>query len=213
MAVDHTHLRAPVFLALLAAFAFAGVANSQAQSTTEPSKPRQLVIANSPWTGDFGQMLERRVIRVYAPFSRSLNYSDKGRERGIAVELVRDWERYLNIKYAKELAKRPLTIYVMPATRDKLLPGVEYGLADVAVGNLTVTEERLRDVDFVPGDEGRRTISEVVVTGPKSPQLNSLDDLEPSRDSRRLHYLRGWSHEQEDEVFAGGPRAGGSAGL
>jgi len=36
---------------------------------------------------------------------------------------------------------------------------------------------------------------------------------EPPRDSRRLHYLRGWSHEQSDEVCAGGPRAGSSAGL
>jgi len=106
---------------------------------SETSKPRQLVIANSVWTGDFDKMLERRMIRVYAPFSRSLNFTDKGRERGIAVELVRDWERYLNIKYAKDLGKRPLTIYVMPATRDKLLPGVEYGLADVAIGNLKRT--------------------------------------------------------------------------
>src|SRR6185369_13352256 len=62
---------------------------------------RQLRIANKPWTGDFDRLLERRMIRVYAPFSRSLYFSDKGRERGIAVELVRDWERYLNIKHAK----------------------------------------------------------------------------------------------------------------
>ena len=170
-------MRASVFLAALVAFGCSAAVHGQTPSSGEPSKPRQLVIANRPWTGDFDRMLERRMIRVYAPFSRSLNYTDKGRERGIAVELVRDWERYLNIKYAKELAKRPLTIYVMPATRDKLLPGVEYGLADVAIGNLTVTEERLRDLDFIPGDEGRRTISEVVVSGPKSPQLNSLDDL------------------------------------
>ena len=74
MAVKHIRLGTSVFLALVAAFWFAGVAKSQAQSTTEPSKPLQLVIANSPWTGDFDQMLERRVIRVYAPFSRSLNY-------------------------------------------------------------------------------------------------------------------------------------------
>jgi len=90
---------------------------------------------------------------------------------------VRDWERYLNVKYAKVLGKRPLTIYIAPATRDKLLPYLTEGLADVAIGNLTVTEERLKLVDFVPGDEGRRTISEVVVTGPKSPELKSLDDL------------------------------------
>jgi len=122
-------------------------------------------------------MLARRMIRVYSPFSRSLYFNDNGRERGIAVELVRDWERYLNIKYAKQLGKRPLTIYIMPATRNNLLPDVKNGLADVGIGNLTVTDERLKEVDFVPGDEGRRTISEVVVTGPKSPELKSLDDL------------------------------------
>jgi hypothetical protein len=38
-------------------------------------------------------------------------FSDKGRERGLAVELVRDWERYLNLEYAKQLGNRPLTIY------------------------------------------------------------------------------------------------------
>ena len=80
----------------------------------EPARPRQLLIANKPWLGDFDKMLERRMIRVEAPFSRSLYFSDKGRERGLAVELVRDFERYLNVKYAKQLGKRPLTIYVVP---------------------------------------------------------------------------------------------------
>lgn len=148
-----------------------------ASTTPGAAKPRRLTINNKPWTGDFDKLLERRVIRVYAPFSRSLYFNDNGRERGIAVELVRDWERYLNIKYAKQLGKRPLTIYIAPATRDKLLPYLGEGLADVAVGNLTVTDERLKEADFVPGDEGRRTINEVVVTGPKSPELKSLDDL------------------------------------
>jgi len=169
-------MRAMWLPVLLAAFAFANAGHSETTSV-EPAKPRQLAIVNKPWTGDFDKMLERRVIRVDAPFSRSLYFSDKGRERGIAVELVRDWERYINIKYAKQLGKRPLTIYVAPATRDKLLPNLSAGLADVSIGNLTVTDERLKQVDFIPGDEGRRTINEFVVTGPKSPELNSLDDL------------------------------------
>ncbi|HKE41551.1 MAG TPA: transglycosylase SLT domain-containing protein [Casimicrobiaceae bacterium] len=154
-----------------------GQTNAGGGAADSASKPRELKIANKPWIGDFDKMLERRVIRVYSPFSRSLYFNDKGRERGIAVELVRDWERYLNIKYAKQLGKRPLTIYIGPATRDKLLPYLTEGLADVAIGNLTVTEERLKEVDFVPGDEGRRTINEIVVTGPKSPELKSIDDL------------------------------------
>jgi hypothetical protein len=147
--------------------------HSQTPSKAEPSKPRQLVIANSPWTGDFDQMLERQWIRVYAPFSRSLNYSDRGRERGIAVELVRDWERYLNIKYAKELGKRPLTIYIAPASRDKLLPFLEYGLGDVAIGNLTVTEERLKDVDFVPGAGKPRGATSIPTSGSTTSRSSS----------------------------------------
>src|SRR5215472_12495728 len=95
-------MRAMWLPVLLAAFAFANAGHSETTSV-EPAKPRQLAIVNKPWTGDFDKMLERRVIRVDAPFSRSLYFSDKGRERGIAVELVRDWERYLNVKYAKQL--------------------------------------------------------------------------------------------------------------
>ena len=88
--------------------------------------------------------------------------------RGLAVELVRDWERYLNAKYAKVLGRRPLTIYIAPATRDKLLGYLPQGLADVAIGNLTVTQERLEEVDFVTGADGRRTVDEVIVTGPRT---------------------------------------------
>jgi len=166
-------------IGVLATTVHAQTAGAPANGATAPpsAPPRKLQIANKPWTGDFDKMLERRMIRIYAPFSRSLYYSDKGRERGIAVELARDWERYINVKYAKQLGKRPLTVYVAPATRDKLLPFVDEGLADVAIGNLTVTDERLRLVDFIPGDEGRRTINEVVVTGPASPELKSLSDL------------------------------------
>ena len=171
-------------------------AGAQTQSSREaPQKPRRLAIANKPWTGDFDKLLERRMIRVYAPFSRSLYFSDKGRERGLAVELVRDWERYLNLKHAKQLGNRPLTIYTAPATRDKLLAYVSDGLADVAIGNLTVTDERLKTVDFVPGDEGRRTISEVFVTGPKSPALKTLDDLS----GKRVHVRKASSYYESLE--------------
>src|SRR5215470_5411835 len=114
-------MHASTLAVLFAAFALPSAGYGQAPpADAESTKPRQLVITNKPWTGDFDKMLERRMIRVYAPFSRSLYFSDKGRERGIAVELVRDWERYLNLKYAKQLGNRPLTIYTAPATRDKL---------------------------------------------------------------------------------------------
>src|SRR5215470_1803886 len=122
----------------VAAWLVAATAAQSPAPTAPAEKPRKLAIANKVWTGDFDRLLERRMLRVYAPFSRSLYFSDKGMERGLAVELVRDWERYINFKYARQLGKRPLTIYIAPATRDKLLPDLAAGLADVSIGNLTV---------------------------------------------------------------------------
>src|SRR5262245_25649433 len=107
------------------------------------SKLRQLGISNAPWKGDFDQMLERREIRALVPISRTLYYSDKGRERGITVELLRHWERTLNYKYAKQLEKRPVTLLIIPTTRDKLISGLVEGLGDIAAGNITVTEQGL----------------------------------------------------------------------
>ena len=147
-----------------------------AQEKAAPPKPRQLSLQNEAWTGDFDQMLERRVIRVLAPYSRTLYYVEQGHERGITAGLVREFERYVNTRYAKQLGKRPLTVVLIPSTRDKLLPGVAEGRGDIAAGNLTETEERLKVVDFVaPAD--RKPVRELIVTGPTSPELATLDDL------------------------------------
>ncbi|MDQ0141839.1 membrane-bound lytic murein transglycosylase MltF [Cupriavidus necator] len=139
-------------------------------------KARTLDLANQPRTGDFDAMLKRRVIRVLVPYSRTLYFSDKGHERGLTAELVRDFERYLNKTYADRLGKRPLTVIIIPTTRDRLLPDLAAGLGDIAAGNLTETEARLKLVDFAaPRD--RKPVRELIVTGPKSPALKSLDDL------------------------------------
>ena len=139
-------------------------------------KPRQLVVSDKPRLGDFDQMLERRLIRVLAPFSRSLFFVDKGRERGITAELARDFERYVNKKYAKRLGKRPLTVFLIVTTRDKMLTDVAAGLGDIAAGNLTVTPERERIVDFV-APQDRAGVEELLVTGPATPAIASIDDL------------------------------------
>ena len=86
----------------------------QAGSPPGAAKPRALAISGKPWNGDFDQMLERRHIRVLVPYSRTLYFIDKGHERGLTAELVRDFERYINQKYAKQLGKRPITVYPDP---------------------------------------------------------------------------------------------------
>jgi membrane-bound lytic murein transglycosylase MltF len=138
--------------------------------------PRQLSIENKSWKGDFDQILERRMLRVLVPYSRTLYFSDKGHERGITAELVRDFERHLNRKYAKQLGKRPLTVYVIPTTRDKLLPHLTDGLGDIAAGNLTATDARRKIVDMFAPEDGN-PVRELVVSGPGAPAVATLDDL------------------------------------
>jgi len=138
--------------------------------------PRGLEIATKAFTGDFDAMLERRVIRFYVPYSRSLYFIDKGRERGISADLIREFERWVNRKYAKSLGKRPLTAYVVVVTRDKMVADLTGGHADVAVGNLKVIDELLKSVDFVAPDE-KVASAELLVTGPASQAIASIDDL------------------------------------
>jgi membrane-bound lytic murein transglycosylase MltF len=176
---------------VLAILTICGAQAAAAQTTTAPSASvpsgpsakaepaRRAPVLNTdrnPWIGDFDRMFERRVIRVAAPYSRSLYYSDKGRERGLAGQLVRDFERYVNAKYKKKLGRRPLTVYLFPVTRDQLLPDVASGLADIAVGNLTVTEDRLNVADMVAPDVAPR-IQEILVTGPTSPDFPDIEAL------------------------------------
>jgi len=172
----HRHAARCVATLLCAAILCAAPAGAQDKKTA-PAKPqRQLSLQNEPWTGDFDRMLERRVIRVLAPYSRTLYYVDKARERGITAELVREFEGYVNKRYAKQLGNRPLTVFLIPTTRERLLPGLAEGRGDIAAGNLTATEERLKLVDFAaPAD--RKPVRELIVTGPASPSLATLDDL------------------------------------
>lgn len=163
-----------LFLLILTGI-FIQPSGGSAQQPAAPT-PRALPTESREWKGDFDGMVTRRFIRVLVPYSRSLYFNDKGRERGLTADLVRAFERYLNQKYAKQLGNRPITVYMAPTTRDELLQDVADGFADAAAGNLTVTEERKRLVDFVaPADQ--KPVSELVLTGPKSPAIAAADDL------------------------------------
>lgn len=162
----------------------------------EAAKPRQMALTVKEWKGDYDKMVERRMIRVLVPYSRSLYFNDKGRERGLTADLVRDFERYINQKHRKALGKRPITVYIIPTTRDKLLSQVAAGFGDIAAGNLTQTEDRLKVVDFAEPFQGE--VSEVVVTGPKSPPLGSLNDLS----GKTVHVRKASSYYESLEVLS-----------
>jgi membrane-bound lytic murein transglycosylase MltF len=145
-------------------------------SATPNFAPRGLPLEFKSTTGDLDSMIAHRVIRLLVPHSRTLFYTDKGHERGLSVELARDFERYVNRKYAKSLGRRPLTVTIVPTARDELLSGLIEGRGDMAVGNLTVTAARRAIVDFVVLED-RPPVREVLVTGPSSAVIHTLDGL------------------------------------
>ena len=79
----------------------------------------------------------------------------------------------LNKKY--KTGNLPVHVVFIPVSRDELGPALVDGRGDVAFASIVVTPEREKVVDFtIPTNAG---VSEVVVTGPKSPKIATLDDL------------------------------------
>jgi membrane-bound lytic murein transglycosylase MltF len=155
-------------------------------SVAAPAAPVALDHELDAWHGDFDGMLERRLVRVLVPYSRTLYFNDKGAQRGLAADSIKDFEVYLNKKY--KLKNRPITVVALPTTRERLLVGLLDGVGDLAVGNLTITHEREKRIDF--SEPVRRGIVEIVVTGPASPALASTDDLA----GREVHVRRSSSY-------------------
>ncbi|MCL4799880.1 MAG: lytic transglycosylase F [Burkholderiales bacterium] len=129
--------------------------------------------ASRPWRGDFDGIKERRYIRVLVPYSRTLFFNDRGTQRGITADTLHDFEQWLNRKY--KTRSRPITVLAISTTRDRLVPLLIEGRGDIAAGNLTITPERQKQVDF--SAPVGRNVAEVVVTGPGAPALARVDDL------------------------------------
>ena len=126
-----------------------------------------------PWMGDLDGMLERHEIRVLTAYTLGSYFIDRGEQRGGVYEATRLMEKFARKRLGKPA--RHLKITILPVRRDQILPYLVDGYGDIAFANLTVTPERQRLVDFSsPFTEGAR---ELLVTGPDSPEIRSLDDL------------------------------------
>ena len=150
-------------------------------------------------TGDLDVLLERREIRVLVPYSRTLYFNDRGAQRGLTADTLSDFEVFLNRKYGQK--GRPITVVALPTTRDKLLTRLAEGRADIAAGNITMTAERGKTVDF--SAPIAVNVAEIIVTGPRSPRLKSIQDLA----GREVHVRRSSSYWASVEAARARPVA------
>ncbi|WP_420414657.1 transglycosylase SLT domain-containing protein [Roseibium sp.] len=99
-----------------------------------------------PFKGDFDQIVEDGILRVLVPFSKTAYFIDGGVQRGTAVDLMTELGKYLDKKHGKKV--RDGQLVMIPTPRADLFSDLEDGQGDIALGNLTVTPERLQLVDF-----------------------------------------------------------------
>jgi membrane-bound lytic murein transglycosylase MltF len=158
-----------------------GASPAPAQATSETLEPAPdptptpagLAPFLEPWKGDLDGMVKRRVVRVLTVQSPILYFVDKGREVGITYESVKDFEKQLNQSLGNELTG--VHMILMPVARDELIPRLLAGQGDIAAATLTITPERRKQVDF--SEPIARNVAEVLVTGPDTPPVASLEEL------------------------------------
>jgi membrane-bound lytic murein transglycosylase MltF len=139
----------------------------------EEEDARFLLPVPEPWKGDFDGMKERRQIRILVPHNKTYFFLDGPVIRGIAYDIGKAFQSWLNRRHRKQ--RLQFSVVFVPVTRDRIIPALAAGEADIAIGNLTITPERLRLVDF--SNPLGTDVKEVVVTGPSAPPLEKIEDL------------------------------------
>ena len=161
-----------------------------------------------PWKGDLKGMIERRFIRVLVTYNKTDFFLDGADNRGFTYEIFQKFETFLYEKLkAKGATQKHLRIKIVcvPVPRDQLIPYLNKGLGDIAAGNLTITPQRLEQVDFAA--PYYTDAQELVVTGPSASPVNSVTDL-----SGKTVYVRRSSNYFEsltrlNEKFTGSGKA------
>tara|TARA_R110002073_G_scaffold63491_9_gene159034 strand:+ start:123 stop:1640 length:1518 start_codon:yes stop_codon:yes gene_type:complete len=138
--------------------------------------------------GDLDSMAEHRVIRILSVYSIGRYYLDAGEERGLVKESAVLFEDFIN-DYLKRGQQR-ISVAVIPVARDELIPALLAGRGDIIQAGLSITPERRAKIAFsIPAS---KPLSEIIVTGPSAPPLQTLDDL-----SGQTVYLRQSSSYRE----------------
>ncbi|CAB1085196.1 Transglycosylase, Slt family [Olavius algarvensis Delta 1 endosymbiont] len=143
------------------------------QDVKKDSPPADALLARKPWTGDFDEMAQRRQIRVLVVYSKTFFFLDRGRQRGITHDLLKEFEKFVNKKLKTKTLK--VQVVFVPVHRDELLPGLVEGIGDLAVANLTITPQRREQVDF--SNPMLSGVKELLVSGPAAPAVSKIDDL------------------------------------
>ena len=94
-------------------------------------------------------------------------------EHGTAADGAQLFEGWINKTF--KLGARPLTVALIPTSRDRLFDALLAGEGDIAAGDITITEDRRKRVAFTT--PVLANVKEIVVTGAGEPNLPNAEAL------------------------------------
>ncbi len=178
-----TVIAAAVFIASFGPTQGQANPQSNAEQAPDTSIPRsqaghstatlELPITFERHLGDLDGMRKRHEIRALVVPSRSGFFYDQGHPQGIYFELCDEFQRFVNEKYKTSSLKMNVTY--IPVRPEQLESALLAGVGDFIAYGVIVTPERQKEVLFTaPIDSD---VKQVIVTGPKGPTINTLEDL------------------------------------
>jgi membrane-bound lytic murein transglycosylase MltF len=136
--------------------------------------PEEFADLFAPWTGDLDGMAERNIVRTLVVSGGPQFFYFQGKPRGMTTELLYRLQEHLNEGLGR--GYRELEVLPMPVSRDRLIPALVSGRADLVAADLTITEGRSELVDFT--EPLITNIDEIVVFAPgKGGDVESLDGI------------------------------------
>jgi membrane-bound lytic murein transglycosylase MltF len=125
------------------------------------------------FTGDWDEIVKRGRLRCLVVYNRGGFYYDKGRPRGLVVDVLNEFDKVINQKLKTRAKKFTVAYIAVPPAQ--LQQDLNEGIGDIISSAVIATPEREKLVDFtIPVLSG---VQLVPVTNKGASPINTLDDL------------------------------------
>jgi membrane-bound lytic murein transglycosylase MltF len=151
----------------------AGAQAPQSKDASATSLQQDVPVLMRPFVGDWDAIKARGILRALVVYSKTFYFVDRGTQRGATYDLLKAFEDDINKKLQSKAIK--FSVVFVPVSRDQLIPSLLEGRGDLAAANLTITPDREKLVAF--SAPFTTDVMEVVVTGPGSSPISSVEDL------------------------------------
>jgi len=172
--LDRSNRRWAKIVSLIVAALFLFSSATAAQQDMHSKKKVAKAVSSAPRS--YSQMLAKGEIRLAVTYDRTLYLNVKGQQQGLSVDMTRAFEQWMNEKYASRQKQKIIKITIVPSLRKDLFTKLRRGEVDIVLGDLGLYQETSQSSGLLE-HKFFKPEHEVLVTGPNSLSVKSLEDL------------------------------------